>query len=385
MCQMGTFFVLRRAHIVMDRRTKHLCRRIQPGQFAVIDHPDVDEMAAAALVEAGVSAVINTSPFLTGFYPALGTQRLLLAGIPLYHADQPLFEQASKTNTGTYEGEEAVIAGNQLLVRNVQKWMKCSSLEPVTQEQVQMLMEKARSQTDEVLCQFLDNTLAYANREKELLLKPLPKIPLLTRMSNRHVVAIGRGKHCREDLLLLDAYIRKNRPVLMAVDGGADVLLAAGFVPDLIVGDMDSLTDQALQCGAEVVVHAYMDGYSPGKTRVEALGVPYVLLPSPGTSEDVALLLAFEENAELIVTIGTHSTMIDFLEKGRKGMASTLLVRAKIGSKLIDAKGVSQLFVPRALSLVQSFRQNRFFESLYLMVKGWRAHREQSEHRDSGI
>jgi uncharacterized membrane-anchored protein len=166
-------------------------------------------------------------------------------------------------------------------------------------------------------------------------------------MANRHVVVVVRGRHYREDLRMLSSYIRECRPVLIAVDGGTDALMECGYTPDLIVGDMDSISDRALCCGAEVVVHAFPDGSAPGRERVEALGLPYHLLPAPGTSEDVAMLLAYEEQAQLIVTIGSHSNMIDFLEKGRKGMASTLLVRTKIGPKLIDAKGVSQLYQPR--------------------------------------
>lgn len=383
--QKGTLCVLLRSQIALDRSTKALCRRVQPGQIVVIDHPDLDELAAIALIEAKVRAVINTSSFLTGLYPALGAQRLLQAGLLLYQAAQPLLEPEEKTKTVLYEGDDTAIAGNQLLVRKGREWIPCTRLEPVTCEQVGKQMEEADKQMNEVLSRFLDNTLEFAIREKELIVNSLPKAQLHTRMNRRHVVVVARGKHYQEDLQLLQAYIHEMRPVLLAVDGGADALLACGMVPDLIVGDMDSLSDQALLCGAELVVQTYLDGRAPGKGRLEALGVPHVLLASPGTSEDAAMLLAFEEQAELIVTVGTHATMIDFLEKGRKGMGSTLLVRAKIGSKLIDARGISQLTFSQREAAVPVFHKPRLFESLYALVKGWRAQREQSEHRDSGI
>jgi uncharacterized membrane-anchored protein len=112
----------------------------------------------------------------------------------------------------------------------------------------------------------------------------------------------------------------------------------------MIVGDMDSVSDRCLLLCKEIVVHAYPDGRAPGLTRIESLNRTAVTFPAPGTSEDIAMLLAFDKGADLIVAVGTHSNMVDFLEKGRKGMASTFLVRLKVGSKLIDAKGVNKLY-----------------------------------------
>jgi uncharacterized membrane-anchored protein len=120
-----------------------------------------------------------------------------------------------------------------------------------------------------------------------------------------------------------------------------------GLQPDLIVGDMDSVSDETLRCGAEVVVHAYRDGNAPGLARVQELGIEPVVFPAAGTSEDVALLLADDKGASLIVAVGTHATLIEFLDKGRAGMASTFLTRLRVGGKLVDAKGVSRLYRSR--------------------------------------
>ncbi len=336
--------LLNEATIMVDHKTKQLCMRLQPGQIAVIEHEDVDEVAADALIEAKVRAVINTRMFMTGTYPSTGARRLMEAGIPLYEATgekkHDLMNLSDFTTIRIHNGEE-------LQVRIPEGWLSIACLTRVTQDLIVRKTREANEKLDQTLSQFIDNTLLYANWEKDLFLKPLPKLSLRTRMANRHVVVVVRGKHYREDLKMLSSYIKECQPVLIAVDGGADALLEAGYRPDLIIGDMDSISDKALLCGAEIVVHAFVSGYAPGQERVDGLGVPYQLLPAPGTSEDVAMLLAYEENAELIVTIGTHTNMIDFLEKGRKGMASTLLVRTKIGPKLIDAKGVSQLYQPR--------------------------------------
>ncbi|WP_346773964.1 putative cytokinetic ring protein SteA [Brevibacillus sp. SYP-B805] len=329
--------------VVADRKTKQLCKRIQPNQIALLAHADVDEVAAESLLEARVGAVVNTFPFLTGTYPAEGAKRLLEAGIPLYETVGSGKEQLMDLPDGT----TLAVAGEQLLRKTSDGWETVAHLRRVLATDVRAKWQEANRQLDRTLSAFIDNTLLYASWEKDLFLKPLRKLPLATSMANRHVVVVVRGKHYREDLRMLSSYIRDCRPVLIAVDGGADALLENGYRPDMIVGDLDSVSDRALCCGAEIVVHAYPDGRAPGEARVARLGVSYHLLPAPGTSEDVAMLLAYEEQAQLIVTIGTHTNMIDFLEKGRKGMASTLLVRTKIGPKLIDAKGVSQLYQPR--------------------------------------
>ncbi len=336
------------ATVVVDRRTKRLCQRLAPQQIAVLDHIDLDEVAAESLIDGRVLAVINTSPFLTGTYPAEGAKRLLQAGIPIYEAGRVACTQENATLCDMlHDGDDVMIHKGALYINCNERWTYASPLYEVTHEQVEQKRLEAHQRLNQTLAAFIDNTLDYMKLEKELVYRRLGHIPLQRKMANRHVIVVVRGKHYKEDLRMLSSYIREYCPFLLAVDGGADALLDNGYTPDLIIGDMDSVSDRALQSGAEVVVHAFPDGQAPGKVRVEALGIPYTLLPFPGTSEDVALLLAYEEAAELIVTIGTHSNMIDFLEKGRKGMASTLLVRTKIGSKLIDAKGVSLLYQPR--------------------------------------
>ena len=55
------------------------------------------------------------------------------------------------------------------------------------------------------------------------------------------------------------------------------------------------------------------------------------------------MLLAYEKGAELIVAVGTHFNLIEFLERNREGMSSTFLTRLRVGEILVDAKGVSRL------------------------------------------
>ncbi len=130
------------------------------------------------------------------------------------------------------------------------------------------------------------------------------------------------------------------------MDGGADAIIEEGLKPDVILGDMDSAREQALRCGAELIVHAYPDGRAPGAERLGELGLDHMVVPAAGTSEDVAMLLASEKGAELIVTVGAHFNLVEFLDKQRSGMSSTFLTRLRIGEMLVDAKGVSRLYNP---------------------------------------
>jgi uncharacterized membrane-anchored protein len=212
-------------------------------------------------------------------------------------------------------------------------------------------MAEARAGAADQLQAFVANTLEYMTKEGGLLVDGIAAPQLVTRIQGRHVLVVVRGHHHREDLATLRSYIREFKPVMVAVDGGADTLLDAGYRPSLIVGDMDSVSDRGLQCGAELVVHAYPDGKAPGLARVEALGLTAVVCPAPGTSEDVALLLADQEGASLIVAVGTHNTLDEFLDRGRAGFSSTFLTRLRVGGKLVDAKGVSRLYRPRVSSL----------------------------------
>ena len=163
---------------------------------------------------------------------------------------------------------------------------------------------------------------------------------------------VVRGYHYREDLATLRPYIREYRPVLIGVDGGADALLEAGYRPDLIVGDMDSVSDDALTLRRRDrrARLPRRPGARPGAGRSE-LGSEAVVFPATGTSEDVAMLLADDKGAALIVAVGTHATLVEFLDKGRAGMASTFLTRLRVGSKLVDAKGVSRLYRSRISTL----------------------------------
>ncbi|WP_371404058.1 putative cytokinetic ring protein SteA [Kribbella sp. NBC_00662] len=325
----------------LDRRTKNLTKRLKPGEIAVIDHVDLDRVSAEALVDCKVAAVVNVADSISGRYPNLGPEILVEAGIPLVDGvGREVFSilhegEHVRLDDGTlYRGTEAVAKGMSQDSKSVAE-----------------LMDDARAGLSTQLEAFTANTLEYLRREKDLLLDGVGVPHIHTAMEGKHVLIVVRGYDYREDLVALKSYIREYRPVLIGVDGGADALVENGYVPDLIVGDMDSVKDETLKSGAEVVVHAYRDGRAPGSERLERLGVDSIEFPATGTSEDVAMLLADSKGASLIVAVGTHNSLVEFLDKGRSGMASTFITRLRVGAKLVDAKGVGRLYRSRVSTL----------------------------------
>lgn len=318
----------------VDTRTKHLALRLAPGDIAVICHQDLDASCASDLIARGAAAVVNARRSISGKYPNLGPQALLNAGVPV------IDDAGDQVMTLIREGDSIAVCGDEVLRDGV---VICSG-RALTQAAVAEAMQAAKANLDVELRSFVENTLSYIGAEQALLAEPGQIPDLDTPISGRHVLVVVRGQGAREDLAIIRSYIRDMKPVLIGVDGGADVLLEAGYKPRLIVGDMDSVSDRALRCGAELVLHAYPDGRAPGLERLQAQGYTPKVFPCIGTSEDIALLLAYEKGAELIIAVGTHSSLVDFLDKARGGMASTFLTRLKVGSVLVDAKGVSRLY-----------------------------------------
>lgn len=323
----------------VDERTKKLARRLEEGEIAVIDHEDIDRVAAESLVAAKPVAVLNAAKSTTGRYPNLGPSILLESGIILIDDLGPDIMTLHEGQAVSIDGD-SVFAGDKLVAQGIRQTAQ-------TNEEAMALARDGMSSQIEA---FAANTMEYLARERDLLLNAVGIPDVKTKFKGRHMLVVVRGYHYKEDLALLKAYIRDYRPVLVGVDGGADAILESGFKPDMIIGDMDSVSDKALTCGAEIVVHAYRDGRAPGLERVERIGVEHVVFPATGTSEDAAMLLGDAKGASLIVTLGTHTTLVEFLDKGRSGMASTFFTRLVVGPKLVDAKGVSRIYRTRISS-----------------------------------
>ncbi len=320
----------------VGKRTKDLTKLLEPGDIAVIDHADIDRVAADGLIDAGVTAVVNASRSITGRYPNGGPLRLVRAGVLLVDdvgssvMDAIVDGQQVRIDDGAIRvGDDEVATGHVLGV-----------------EEIERRMEEARAGIGHELRRFAENTLEYVQREAELVFAPIVLPKLRTSFDGRHALVVVRGLDYKQDLRVLRSYIREFQPVLIGVDGGADALLEVGLTPDIILGDFDSVSARGMEVGAEHVHHVHPDGRNPGYEELQAFGKPYVEFVVEGTSEDAAMLLAYEGGAKLIVAVGTHDTMVEFLDKGRAGMSSTFLTRLRLGPMLVDAKGVARLYEP---------------------------------------
>lgn len=317
-----------------DKKTKNLINRLKGGEIALIDHEDIDYLSVKLLIEKKVKAVLNTSSCISGKFLNRSVLEFLKKDILVVEElEKNLFEKIK-------EGEKITILNNKIY-RNGEYLAEGKILEETSIREKLAIAEK---NMEIELQKFVENTLNYLKKDGKVILSEILFPEIKTRIKNRHVLVVVRGRDYKEDLLMLKNYIDEVKPVLVGVDGGADALIECGYKPDIIVGDMDSVSEKALKCGAEILVHTYPDRKSPGLEKVEKLKIPYTPISLPCISEDIALLLAYHSGAELIVGVGMHFSLIEFLEKGRGGMSSTFLTRLKVGSILVDAKGVSKLY-----------------------------------------
>jgi uncharacterized membrane-anchored protein len=363
----------------LGERTKHLVKRLRPGDVAVIDHLNIDRIAAEELIDAGVAAVLNASESSNGRYPNAGPLMLAREGVCLLDAPGAgLFELLKDGDRVRIDGDAVKIGDREVLRGRV-----------LSAAELELQLEQQRERIDEALAEFAENTVAHVRQEADLLTGSVEFPSTRATFRDRHVLIVVRGDRHRRDLKALRAYIRDVRPLIVAVDGGADGVLEAGLKPDLILGDMDSASDAALACGAELIVHAYPDGRgAPGCDRLIEAGLEHTVVPAAGTSEDVAMLMAYEKGATLIVSVGAHFNLIEFLDRKRGGMSSTFLTRLRIGERLVDAKGVSRLYNPSStlapvglfalafailltILIITSPALNDVFELVWLKIRIW--------------
>jgi uncharacterized membrane-anchored protein len=321
----------------LGKRTKTLVKRLKPHDVAIIDHENLDRVSAEDLIACGVKAVVNVARSSSDRYPNMGPLLLVQAGVLLVDAPgAPLFDKLK-------DGDGVVVRGGEIR-RNGELVATGAVQDPAA---LRALNDERRREIGEALEAFARNTVEHMLEERELLIGKLELPRFDTEFRDLPALVVVRGVDHKRDLRALRSYIRDVKPVIVAVDGGADALVEHGFRADMIVGDMDSVSDRTLRMGAELIVHAYPDGRAPGRDRVKELGLPHKVVPAPGTSQDIAMLIAAEKGARLIVSVGSQYNLVEFLDKNRRGMSSTFLTRLRIGEILVDAKGVSRLYRPR--------------------------------------
>ena len=325
-----------RGPVRCGRRTKKLVRSLRAGEIALIDHDDLDRVSAEDLITAEAVAVLNCRASRSEEYPNMGPLLLVEAGITLIDLpDDRLFELCSDGDPLELRGGEVWRSGEMLVAGTLQK------PELVRADNIQRRLEIGGA-----LEAFARNTVEHMVEEQDLLSGKIDLPRFDTDFRDRPALIVVRGVDHQADLQALRPYIRDTRPVLVGVDGGANAIIEEGFKPDMIVGDMDSASDATLRSGAELVVHAYPDGRAPGRELLDGLELEHKVVPAPGTSQDVAMLIAGEKGASLIISVGSQFNLVEFLDKNRRGMSSTFLTRLRLGEKIVDAKGVSRLYRP---------------------------------------
>jgi uncharacterized membrane-anchored protein len=319
----------------VDRNTDALLRRVRRGEIAVLDQIDLDRTTADTLIEARVGGVINASPSISGRFPNLGPEALVSAGVMLVDA---VGADALRTITDgsrirVHEG--VIYLGDTAVCRGVEQ----------TPDTVADAMVGAKAGMAHQLEAFSANTTEFMRRERALLLDGVGVPDVEVDIRGRQVLVVAGGAATPAELTKLRHYIGEYRPLLVGVGAGADALWNDGRTPDLIIGDPAEISNEALTCGADVVVPAFADGHAPGLHRVQDLGAGAVTFPGSANPEDLALLLVHHHGAELIVTVGLSASMAEFLDRGRSGSnASTFLTRLRLGADVVDSRALLALY-----------------------------------------
>ncbi|MFI7671692.1 putative cytokinetic ring protein SteA [Nocardia sp. NPDC049526] len=328
----------------VDRNTRRLLKRVGPGDVVILDEMDLDRLTADRLVEAGVVAVVNTSPSISGRYPNLGPEVLAANGILLLDT---VSSDAFRIKDGTkVRIDEGVVYSDKLVKKEPEVLVTGIEL---TESDIAERMIEARNGLADHLEAFAGNTIEFIRTESALLIDGIGVPELELNMKNRHVVVVADGPEHADDLKRLKPFIKEYAPIMVGVGRGADTLMKQGYRPDLIVGDPDEITTATLKSGAEMILPADTDGHAKGLERIQDLGIGATTFPSSGAASDLALLLAHHHGASLIVTAGAAASLDDFFDRGRRDSnPATFLTRLKIGTKLVDAKAVGTLYRNRA-------------------------------------
>jgi len=323
----------------VERRTRVLLPRLRPGDIAVIDHLDMDRATAQALVDAGVSAVLNAAPMISGRFPNLGPQLLTEAGILVLDNVEGAFGIADGAAVRVHD--EVVFAEGSAVAMGREV-----DLDTVDRE-----MAQARAGMGSQLESFTHNSTEFLRREEGLLLHGLGLPEPATRVAGRPVVVVLSGGGSGRRLASIEAFIREQNPVLVGVDRGADLLLDSGHRPDIVLmsnsaDDAERPSAKALRTARDVVVRVDRGGRLHAD-QLERLGVRPLPVESSATSEDTALLLLAAEEARLIVGVGLHASLEEVLDRQNPGLAGTYLTRLKVGHLLVDAASVHLLYSGR--------------------------------------
>ena len=324
----------------VERRPRSLLSRVRPGDVAVVDHSDLDRATAQSLVDAGVAAVVNAAPMMSGRYPAQGPELLARHGVLL-------LDRVGPGAVGVEDGSQVRLHAEVLHLSDGRDLEgRLLDVAMLAEEQ-----EQARRGLASQLETLTHNAAELLRREEDLLLHGQGLPALGTTLEGRAAVVAVEGPDLADELALVRPYLREQHPAVVAVHAAADRLVAAGITPDVVVvdgrSDLEPPRAATLTAAGDVVVVVAPGAGHATTNAVERVGVRAVTMSTTTTAEDAALLLAHAGGATPIVGVGLHADLADFLDRDRGGLASTYLTRLALGPHLVDATAVPLLYSGR--------------------------------------
>jgi uncharacterized membrane-anchored protein len=327
-----------------DRRTGALLSRLSRGDVAVLDQVDLDGPTAEALVDAGVVAVVNRSPMISGRFPNRGPQLLVDAGIPML--DQAGGTDGRDLLSAVSDGSRVVLRGDTLLAGE----RVIAEGRALTADDVAQQLADAEAGLSTQLHTLAHNSAEFLRREEALILHGEGVPPLRTRLRGRPVVVVGQGRDHAAELRRIRRYLREVKPVVVVTADGLAVAQNAGLTPDVVVLDArteELPTAKALRACRDVVlteVPGSVRSGGLGADRFERMDVRTVTMQTTATPADAALLLADAGRATPIVAVGLRGSVEEFLDGSREGLGSGYITRLRVGPRLVDATAVPMLY-----------------------------------------
>ena len=303
------------------------------GALVVIDQRDLDAETARRLLDARPYAVVDAAELISGRFANLGPELLASGGVALFEGDRAgILGLPDGATLRLHDG--TLYAGAVVTL----------DLVPVTLEQVRTRMDQARAGLATQLETFAHTTSEFLRREQDLLLHGRGVPVLRVRLADRPVVVVGPGARA-EDLKPLRTFLREQDPVLIAVDAGAEAVVARRLRPDaVILSGAGTVQPKTLARCREVVLTGSGEAV---RRRAEQANLPVHESRTSLAGLDLGLLVAHHGGARVVVPVGYPSTLEDFIDRGRSAQASNVLTRLKVGSALVEASAVPLLYTGR--------------------------------------
>lgn len=319
----------------LPRRNESLPRRMSHRDIVFVGLESLSSEDARAIVDADVAHVVAVRGEAARA-PRAAYRVLAAAGVPVLD-DIPA------------ESIARLEDGNKVRIDGASLYLGERELATGTVATASTLLDRNASaetaMVDSALGHYADS-VEFLQVENSLLLDGEGVPELDVKMKDRHVLVVTGGANSAAELDDLKPFIREYRPVVIAVDEGANLCQKARLRPDIVVGNAEIMTDEVLRAAGEIVLPADRDGRCAHIQRVTDLEVGAVTFPAMAPARDLAVLLAHHGGAAMIVTTGESQALAD--KYAAQGMApSSSVVNMLVGDKLVGAAACASLYRSR--------------------------------------